>query len=403
MEDSDSIWQWCRARKKVLPTSKIQSDRVFSVAKICSLAEGSCSNIPERNQCMGDSPVRRSSTTFEGNALQSRAYCWNICPPVQNSIPEVGLFKNGVESPISVIQDHISSSETNSDTMSDHPLGLEGENRVQDLPFHQKKRASKSRAGRRVQEAALKSLLIKGSSGQYTACNRETSVETSSSCSISRVVAEDMRLYNGEIRKLRVVSGSETSSSYIDWPCHPRASKKPKRDQSLVSATGKRPFEIESQEAISEILFPGLHLLADTVRLLENGVAGFPENNTAEEKGIRKAVFIPTGIPFLQKRVPRRATSAFKRRQPYALQMVDVLEQNLSAANSKPLLTADNIYKLGDPAHIKQTENQVLGNEAVEEQAVIPQSRCSKRSRSQALPSKYCDSVLQPWKRGTRR
>jgi len=83
--------------------------------------------------------------------------------------------------------------------------------------------------------------------------------------------------------------------------------------------------------------------------------------------------------------------------------MVDDLEKNLSAANSKPLSTADIIYKLGDPDCIKQTENQVPGNEVVEEQVVIPQSRCSRRSRSQALPSKYCDSVLQPWKRGTRR
>lgn len=342
MEDSDSIWKWCRARKKFFRTSKVQSDRVFSVSKFGSLADGSCSNITESNQSMGD-----SSTTFEGNALQSR---------VQNSIPEVGLFKNGdsiIETPISEIQDHISSSETNSDTMSDHPLGLEGEN--------QKKRASKSRAGRRGQEASLKILLIKGSSGQYTVCKRETSVETSSSCSISR---EDMRLHNGEIRNLRVVSGSETSSSHIDLPCPPRASKKPKRDQSLVS-------EIESQEAISETLFPGLHLLADTVGLLENGVVGFPENNTAEEKGIRKAIFIPTGIPFLQKRVPRREYPE----EPYA-------------ANSKHLITADNVYK------------QVPGNEAVEEQMAIPQSRCSRRSR---LPSKYRDSVLQPWKIGTRR
>lgn len=328
MEDSDSIWRWCRARKKFFRTSKIQSD---TVSKFGSLADGSCSNITESNQSMGD-----SSTTFEGNALQSR---------VQDSIPEVGLFKNGdsiIETPISEIQDHISSSETNSDTMSDHPLGLEGEN--------QKKRASKSRAGRRGQEASLKILLIKGSSGQYTVCKRETSVETSSSCSISR---EDMRLHNGEIRNLRVVSGSETSSSHIDLPCQPRASKKSKRDQSLVS-------EIESQEAISETLFPGLHLLADTVGLLENGVVGFPENNTAEEKGIRRE---QPGIPFLQKRVPRREYPE----EPYA-------------ANSKHLITADNIYK------------QVPGNEAVEEQVVIPQSRCSRRSR---LPSKYRDSVLR--------
>ena len=89
--------------------------------------------------------------------------------------------------------------------------------------------------------------------------------------------------------------------------------------------------------------------------------------------------------------------------QSHAQQILHDLEKNLSLANSEALLTADNIWKLGDGACIKQSENQAVGNGVDEEQMVIPQSRCSRRSRSQALPSKYWDSVLQPWKRGTRR
>jgi hypothetical protein len=43
MENSDSIWQWCKARKKLFTMSKIQSmaDGFSSVAKIGSLADGS--------------------------------------------------------------------------------------------------------------------------------------------------------------------------------------------------------------------------------------------------------------------------------------------------------------------------------------------------------------------------
>jgi hypothetical protein len=80
-----------------------------------------------------------------------------------------------------------------------------------------------------------------------------------------------------------------------------------------------------------------------------------------------------------------------------------IYRRMLSAAYSKPLLTVDNICRLGDPACIKQSENQVVGNGIDEDPMVIPHVRSSKRTRSQSLPSKYRDSVLQPWKIGTRR
>jgi len=39
----------------------------------------------------------------------------------------------------------------------------------------------------------------------------------------------------------------------------------------------------------------------------------------------------------------------------------------MSAAYSKPLLTVDNICRLGDPTCIKQSENQVVGNGIAED------------------------------------
>ena len=85
-------------------------------------------------------------------------------------------------------------------------------------------------------------------------------------------IAQDMELQsgnlNGEIRDLRLITGCETSSNYIYCPCHPPATNKPKRNQSLVSEDSKSPFEIEKQRAKSEIQFSGLYLLADVAKWL---------------------------------------------------------------------------------------------------------------------------------------
>lgn len=401
MEDSDNIWHWCRARKKDFPTSKFQADCFYSVAKIGTLVD----HVPPSN-------IRKGKQRMD---------------PVHNSIPEIDYLKNGdsSKSPISVIVDHISSSGTNSDTTSDHPhgasgpgcqflhppMGFTGEILDEDLISYQKKQASRLRGKRRGQKTALKQsgLLsdewMKGSSDQHTAWNREASMEASSSCSISKVVADNMQLQswsmNGEIRNLKTVVGSETSSSYIKRPYHPPASKKP-RNRSFISETGESHLENENLEAKSEILFRELHLLAEvSVLVLEKEQAGLLENIRGE-KEIRKAIFTPTGVSFLQRRVLRRAKSAFSRPEPGDPVMLHNLQGNLSAANSKPLLTADNIPILATPLFTEYSEKQVIGNGVDEDQMTIPQLRCSKRTRSQALPSKYCDSVMQPWKRGTR-
>jgi hypothetical protein len=156
------------------------------------------------------------------------------------------------------------------------PLGFANENSVEDPnKLYEKKQPFKSRVSRRGQKTVLqqKSFFsdegMKGCSGQYAARNKEPLVEASSSCSISKVLPEDMELQspnvNGEMRDLRHVACCETSSNYINWPGHPPARKKPKRNQSFTS-----PFVIENQKTKSAILFSGLHLLADVaVRILE--------------------------------------------------------------------------------------------------------------------------------------
>jgi hypothetical protein len=282
MENCDNIWQWCRARKK----RKIQS-MADGFSKIGALVDGSSPNIIRKGrQCIDDSPISKSSTSFEGNALKSRAHLRNMCSSVQNSIAEVGPFKNGdsTKSSISVIQDHVPSSENNSDAISDHQQcvsGLGGQLLPRTLGIWDEG--------------------IKISSGRYAACHTETSVDASSSCSIPKVVVEDMELQsrsvNGQLRDLRLVGGCETCYNDINWPCHPPARKKHKRNQSLVSDTCESPFGIENQKAKSDsvTLFPELHLLADVaVWLLENDVAGLHENSLTDEKGIRKAIYIPT-------------------------------------------------------------------------------------------------------------
>jgi hypothetical protein len=68
-----------------------------------------------------------------------------------------------------------------------------------------------------------------------------------------------------------------------------RPCKKPKSNQSLVSEISTSPFEMESEKAKSEILFPGLHLLAGVaVRLLEIDVADFLQNDQPMLHDIQK-------------------------------------------------------------------------------------------------------------------
>ena len=107
MGNSDGIWQWCRDGKKtILRKSKTRSmvDEHSSLAK-----DGSTPNIiPKGKQCVDYSPISKSSTTHEGDALKSRTYWTN--------------------SSISVIQNQVSLSETNSDAMTDNTHYISGPN-----------------------------------------------------------------------------------------------------------------------------------------------------------------------------------------------------------------------------------------------------------------------------------
>lgn len=252
-----------------------------SVVKISSLADGSCQNIIQKGKpCIDDSPIRKSLTTSEGNALKSRAYCRDMCLPDQNSnsFAEVDPFENGdsIKSPISLsgaysdmISDHPHGDSGPDDQFLHRPLGIADENYVEDPNFYDKKQLSKSRAGRRGMKAALTHNRLfsddemTDSSGKYAACNREPSVETSSSFSISKGVAEGMQLQSPSMRgEMR-----DMDSNYINWPYNQPAVKKPKKDQCLVSEISKSLFQIEKTKAKPEDLFPGLHLLADAASL----------------------------------------------------------------------------------------------------------------------------------------
>ena len=121
MEISDSIWQWCRAGKKLFTIGKIHSmaDGLSSVTKIGSPADGSSPNIfHKEKQCIDDYTGHKSSPTLEGNPSKSRAYCRGMCLPVQNSILEARewIFRK-------VPSISSSTSTTNSNTMSYHSDG----------------------------------------------------------------------------------------------------------------------------------------------------------------------------------------------------------------------------------------------------------------------------------------
>lgn len=296
MEKPESIWQWCGARKTL-----------FTMSQILSMADrlSANSNCKEK-QCISDSPLHRSSPSFEGNISKSRTYCRDMCFPVHNSIAEVCPSENGnsTKFPLSVIRHHASSSGTGSDAMSDHQhsdSGLDGqflrrhlvigyENPVRVSSFCGRKQPSKGQKAVFKQNRSFSD--EQGISGQYATSDSKPSLEASSSCTMSMAIAEDMDLQAGdlnvEMRVLGLIGSRETRSNYINSSSHPPASKKPKRNQSLVFEASKSPLEIEKQRAKSEIRFSALYLLADVAEWSqENDVAGFDDNSVPEEKGIR--------------------------------------------------------------------------------------------------------------------
>ncbi|GLJ31594.1 hypothetical protein SUGI_0634070 [Cryptomeria japonica] len=403
MEKCDSFWQWGNARK-TFSFGKIGSAGSGSCPvrdETSSVVGGSCLNmlneggLLKKRKCMGPAFVLRSHIISEGNVSKSGGPCRYLYLPVQCSTVEVDLSssdcKNGQpnysESPTTVLQvpNNSSLSDTSStdfDAISCRPHGYLSP-QLQFLPYSDGNLLhdgnfcdpSKFRALKRGQRAAPDNDYVFSTDGIHNSCagfSREASTEASPSCSESENLKLQLWGMKEEIRNLRAVGALEASLSYME---------KPKRGHSMIS---DRSSEIQKENSES---FAALHLLADmAVWLLENIYIG--GDHKAKTSSAQWAIFHPTGVPFCRKRVIRKAKSAFKSLS----QLHGNADKNV-AANSEHLS--------GSLEFIEPSENQVLAGRISDTDHGATQSvRSSKRTRSQFLNSKYCDSVLQPMKKG---
>eukprot|EP01018_Ginkgo_biloba_P010721 Gb_14384 [translate_table: standard] len=113
----------------------------------------------------------------------------------------------------------------------------------------------------------------------------------------------------------------------------------------------------------------------------------------------RKAFFIHRGVPISQKRVLRRAKNVYKSRRYISAHIM------LPAKELGSLVIASGMEKSAKTASEEEgnrTEGKVIERDFIDEDGKMEPLARSKRGRSQILPSRYSDSVLQPWKRGTR-
>ncbi|KAH9322687.1 hypothetical protein KI387_017326, partial [Taxus chinensis] len=365
MENScDGFWRWGNARKK------------FSSTMIDATESGFCSILNESSPVPGGSFLKISN---EGDLVKAKKHMdatFIRRSPVMSDV-NVSIFKcktgeaNSMKSPVSVIQCSKESYSSDTITSNCHTLscypqdGLTPELRWLSSSFDE---------NRDIFEEEPSKLMAWGS-GSFPAdgiCSRETCKETSSTCSES----ENMQLQSWGMKKemtnLRTVGGSEATSSYMASSC-----KIPETDHSVISNTSS---EIQKKKYES---FAALHILAFmAVSVLEHGFGAYKGENERKDSTGRWAIFHPTGVSFWQKRVIRRAKSAFK--------------SNLMAVDSELLLT----NKLDCPESIETNENQVVDDGVGDkDHGVIQSVRSSKRTRSQFLSSKYCDSVLQPLKK----
>ncbi|GLJ31584.1 hypothetical protein SUGI_0633850 [Cryptomeria japonica] len=416
MESTDSFWQWGNARKK-LAFSEINfapdgSSKISAIAGGLFLNTPKEENLLKRSQCMDAAYARRYQRTSKVDASEFGDLCRDVVQLVESSTMQVILSKNedaieanSSKSPTSVFRGpNISSSSdtisNNSDTISCHPHGdlkprllCSGEVLGQDRVLCDQNQPSKLKVWRNGLKLGLEQsccLSDEGIHDSFTGCDRETSMEASSACSISKAETEHTNLQSqsmkGEIRNVRPTCGSEPSSI-----CTALFRKRPKRRQSLIS---KNSFEIQKES--SEVLFEALHMLADIV--VESLVSDYKEKETeakaSSERWTRKEIFHPIGVSFCQKRIIRRAKNAFKSHSP---------QDKLMAADSERPFKSHKIIvsKLGSPECIETNKHQVMdGDVADKDPEVIQTVRSSKRTRSQFLNSEYCDSVLEPLKKG---
>eukprot|EP01018_Ginkgo_biloba_P010716 Gb_14381 [translate_table: standard] len=169
---------------------------------------------------------------------------------------------------------------------------------------------------------------------------------------------------------------------------------------------------VGNKKAKSKISFQGLDLLVNAICLVESGHADFVDQISytrnkglrASEQCIRKPFFMHTGLQ--KKRVLRRAKSAYKQRcLPQESTQLHGRDLPM-AVDSKPDLKVNHLCELGIVQIVKHKGSQCLGGspEVNDEDQVLQSSFGSKLRRSvQNPPSKYSDSVLRPRKKGSRR
>lgn len=131
-----------------------------------------------------------------------------------------------------------------------------------------------------------------------------------------------------------------------------------------------------------------------------------PQLCTDEDCG--KALFAHKGVPISQKKVARRAKNVYKSRTYVSAHiMLPAKELGSLVADGGSRRTKESTgrkmpHALHEEEESKATESEDLkGDFRVGAGGMGPIAR-TKHGRSQILPSRYNDSVLQPWKRGTR-
>lgn len=131
-----------------------------------------------------------------------------------------------------------------------------------------------------------------------------------------------------------------------------------------------------------------------------------PQFVTDEDCG--KALFAHNGVPISQKKVARRAKNVYKSRTYVSAHIMLPAKEFCSlVADGGSFPTEETTGRKLPHALHKEKECKAIesgdlkGDFGVGDGGMGPVSR-TKHGRSQIMPSRYNDSVLQPWKRGTR-
>lgn len=115
-----------------------------------------------------------------------------------------------------------------------------------------------------------------------------------------------------------------------------------------------------------------------------------------------KALFAHNGVPISQKKVARRAKNVYKSRTYVSAHiMLPAKELCSLVSDGGSYRTEESMGRKMPHALHKQEECKATESGDLKRDFGEGFAR-TKHGRSQILPSRYSDSVLQPWKRGTR-